>query len=78
MNTSTNITILRIASVIQRTGLSKSSLYEKLNPSSEQFDPSFPKQIKLGHAAVGWVESELSAWIEARIAASRRVEEAKH
>jgi prophage regulatory protein len=30
---------------------------------------TFPKQVTLGPKSVGWVESEVDSWIEARIAA---------
>jgi predicted DNA-binding transcriptional regulator AlpA len=31
----------------------------------------FPKRIKIGIRAVGWIESEVQIWVEKRIAASR-------
>jgi len=33
---------------------------------------TFPKAIKLGARSVGWLESEINAWIEAQVAASRK------
>ncbi|MFZ3001602.1 MAG: AlpA family phage regulatory protein [Undibacterium umbellatum] len=63
--------ILRLAKVMVRTGLSRSALYQKLDEKSPHFDPLFPKQIKLGANAVGWLESEVDNWIESRIQASR-------
>ncbi len=56
--------ILRLPEVISRTGYRKTVIYEKMKNNS------FPKQIKLGRA-VGWVEQEISCWIDARIEASR-------
>lgn len=32
----------------------------------------FPAKVSLGPRAVGWAEDEISAWIEARIAQSRK------
>jgi prophage regulatory protein len=31
----------------------------------------FPKPIKLGEKASGWLESDVDAWIDSRVAASR-------
>ena len=32
---------------------------------------SFPKPVRLGARAIGWIESEVDAWIREQIAASR-------
>ena len=61
----TNKTILRIAAVIARTGLPRSSIYLKISLGE------FPKPISLGERAVGWVSDEVDTWIDARIRASR-------
>lgn len=63
--------ILRRKQLEARTGLSRSTIYDKLNPLSPRHDPTFPTQISLGPDAVGWIESEVTAWIESRIRASR-------
>lgn len=74
--------ILRRRQVEARTGLARSTLYDRLNPHSPRYSPSFPKPIKLGEAggrraiAVGWIESEIDAWIESCATASRK--EAAH
>jgi prophage regulatory protein len=57
--------ILRLADVKARTGLSRSTIY--LNISNG----IFPRHISLGERCVGWLESEIDAWIVARIAKSR-------
>lgn len=44
-----------------RTGYSRSSIYLKMQ------DGTFPKPIKLGARAVGWLESEIEEWLQARI-----------
>lgn len=60
------ITILRRKQVEHRTGLSRSSIYEKIG------DGSFPCQIKLGGGrAVGWLEHEIENWLQSQIEASR-------
>lgn len=55
--------ILRRKQVEARTGLSRSTIYDLMR------DGHFPKPVSLGSQAVGWVESEVGAWVEARIAA---------
>lgn len=69
--------ILRLLKVMELTGLKRSTLYDKLNKGSPRHDPTFPKQVRLsisarGRSAVGFVEQEVTAWLEGRIAASRR------
>ena len=56
---------IRLPEVITRTGLKRSSIYAAVLAGT------FPAQIPLGERAVGWDESEVSAWIEARIQAAR-------
>lgn len=67
-------TIIRRKQVEALTGLSTSTIYAKFkrNPNRpHEYDPSFPRPIRLGAKSVGWVESEVIGWIEAKIAASR-------
>lgn len=58
--------ILRIKRLKEKTGLSGSSVYNKLNSRSKYFDETFPKPIRLGASSVGWLESEVDAWITSR------------
>lgn len=58
--------IIRLKIVQERTGLSRSTIYDKINPRSPRHDPTFPKQVNLGIGSVGWYESELIHWIESR------------
>lgn len=63
--------LLRREEVCKMTGLSKSGLYEKLNPKSPRYDPTFPSQVSLGPRSVAWYESEVLRWINARSSASQ-------
>lgn len=69
-------TIIRRKQLEARTGLSRSTIYGRLNPKSPQYDPTFPTPIELGHGMlnppVGWVESEVNAWITDQITNSRK------
>jgi prophage regulatory protein len=61
-----SVNILRVREVVRRTGIPTSSLYTLM----EADDPEsrFPAPIPLGPRRVGWVESEVDAWLRARIA----------
>jgi prophage regulatory protein len=63
--TSTAPTILRRLQVQQRTGLSRSTLYQYIK------DGAFPASIHLGPRAVGWLESDISDWIASRVKLAR-------
>ncbi len=56
-------TILRLPDVIKRVGLSRSSIYARINREGD----SFPKPIKLGERAIGWPSSAIDNWIEEQI-----------
>ena len=56
--------ILRMPAMRTRLGLSRSTLYNKINSASRWYDPTFPKPIRLGPAAIGWLESEIEHWIK--------------
>jgi prophage regulatory protein len=64
-------TILRRKQVEARTGLSRSTIYDKLSKKSPRFDPTFPRAIKLGINAVGWVEAEIDSWLHNRTQMNR-------
>ena len=50
--------ILRLPAVLDRTGLSRSTLYRKIQ------EGTFPKQIALGVRTAGWRESSIAAWMQ--------------
>lgn len=53
--------ILRLKEVINLTGLSRSTLYDRISQGI------FPENISLGGSTVGWVEHEVTDWIQERI-----------
>lgn len=53
---------LRIAAVVAKTGMRPSSIYDAMAKGN------FPKSVPLGPRIRAWVEEEVSAWQEARIA----------
>ncbi len=64
-------TILRRTEVEARTGLKRSTIYDKLDPESPRYDATFPKRVSLGTSAVGWLESEVDAWVASRQVVSK-------
>lgn len=65
-NSSAPVRILRMKALQDRVGLGRSSIYNRMNPASPQYDHTFPKPISLGGTAIGWVESQVTEWINSR------------
>ena len=59
-------TILRLPTVKNRTGLSRSTIYLRISMGT------FPAAISLGGRAVGWIESEVNDWLKQQIENSRK------
>jgi prophage regulatory protein len=57
--------ILRLPQVCEVTGLCRSQIYQM------EAELRFPRRIKIGTRAVGWLEQDVQAWLGARIEASR-------
>lgn len=57
--------ICRLPKVVAMTGLSRSAIYALMA------EGRFPLQVNLGPRTVGWVEAEVTGWIESRIAVTR-------
>ena len=58
--------ILRLPTVKARTGLSRSTIYLRVA------EGSFPAPVSLGGRAVGWIEAEITEWLNQQIKASRQ------
>ncbi|WP_354415527.1 helix-turn-helix transcriptional regulator [Variovorax atrisoli] len=58
--------LLRPKEAIARTGLSRSTFYDRQDPKSRYFDKSFPSPVQIGQSARGYREDELDAWIASR------------
>ena len=57
--------ILRLPTVKELTGLSRSTIYRQIS------EGSFPQAIPLGGRAVGWIEEEIAGWVDKKIATAR-------
>ncbi|WP_319529553.1 AlpA family phage regulatory protein [uncultured Cohaesibacter sp.] len=49
--------IIRLKTVLTRSGLSRSTLYRKIG------EGTFPAQIRISVRGAGWRESEVNRWI---------------
>ena len=54
--------LIKLSTVEEKTGQRKSWIYDQIR------EGNFPQQVRTGPGAVAWVESEVDAWIDARIA----------
>jgi len=61
--------ILRLPVVLDRTGLSRSTVYLRVT------EGRFPRPVSLGARAVGWIETEVEEWIARQIEVSREIRE---
>ena len=55
--TDSNDRILRVKTVLDRTGLSRSTLYRKIQ------NGTFPRQVQISTRCAGWRESAVDAWM---------------
>lgn len=62
------IKVIKISDVVKIGGICRSAIYNKLNPRSPYYDPTFPLPIKLGASSVGWLKHEVEAWLMAQAA----------
>ena len=51
--------IIRLKTVLARTGLSRSTLYRKIS------EGTFPRQTKISVRSAGWHETDVGRWIPA-------------
>jgi len=49
--------ILRLNTVLDRTGLSRATLYRKIQ------DGTFPRQVRIATRCAGWRESAVNEWM---------------
>jgi prophage regulatory protein len=60
------IRVVRVKGLVEMISVSRSTLYDWMNPASPRYDPTFPRSRPLSKkgVAVGWLESEVVAWIK--------------
>lgn len=52
--------VIRRKEVEERIGLACSTIYAMMSQGT------FPRPLKLGHRAVGWLESDIQVWLDAK------------
>jgi prophage regulatory protein len=57
-NRSDVMRVLRLAEVIEKTGLARSTIYKYADLGR------FPRPISLGGKSVGWIDSEIHEWLQ--------------
>jgi prophage regulatory protein len=74
LNTSYDaVQMLKLPQLIKLIGLSRSSVYDRLNPRSKRYDPDFPKPVKLNRAS-RWLLSEVEEWIRNKMSCRDRAD----
>lgn len=58
--------LYRLKEMMEVLKISKTGIYDKMDPRSKRYDPEFPLPIKLGPNAVAWRKSEVQYWIRSR------------
>ena len=64
--------ILRAKAAAERLGISTATFLNKANPKSRHYHPDFPQPVKVSANVTGWIESEITAYIE-KCATERKV-----
>lgn len=62
----TTYTVIRLPAVISLTGLSRSTIYNRIAQTN------FPKPVSLGGNSVGWIEEEVQSWLKSQIELPRK------
>lgn len=65
MPTETVERLIRVDEVMNRTGLTRSLMYQLMKTGD------FPKSVTIAGRAVAWQESAVSRWIQGRIEAAK-------
>ncbi|WP_091193844.1 AlpA family transcriptional regulator [Formivibrio citricus] len=55
---------IRLPELINKIGISRSSIYNKMNCNSKHHDSTFPLPKRLGPNTVAWLESEIEGWMQ--------------
>lgn len=60
------IQIIRMKELTVMLGLSRSTIYNKMNKRSPYHDPLFPPSLQLGSGAgaIGWLLTDILKWIQ--------------
>ena len=73
VGSSDSIVILRLPKVMERIGLSRINTYAMGDKKHDLYDPSWPTSIRLNLRSVGWLSSEIDAWLVSRVVSSHGI-----
>lgn len=68
------VNILRAKDLAKKLGIAVSTLYDWLNPKSPRYDQQFPKPIRLGSRAKGWLSSDINQWVANKLSVTDKVQ----
>ncbi|MGV8800805.1 helix-turn-helix transcriptional regulator [Pseudomonas aeruginosa] len=62
------VRVIRMKRLSELLSVSRSTLYDWLNPGSPRYDPAFPRPIRLSAkgGAVGWLVEDVMRWLDTR------------
>lgn len=63
---SRRLTVLTRRQTELKSGVGRTLIYEKGNPKSRYFDPTFPAAIRLSASSCGFFEHEIDEWLLSR------------
>lgn len=55
--------LVRISQLCALLAISRSTVYGRMSPGSNQFDPNFPRPVKLGPRSIGWRLSDVLDYV---------------
>lgn len=63
-----DVRVIRMKRLSEMLSVSRSTLYDWLNPSSPRYDSEFPKPVRLSAkgVAVGWFLDDVIRWLSTR------------
>lgn len=64
MNHQSSLGLIRVKDLARRLSVSTATIWNMTNPKSRHYNPAFPKPIKVSANVTGWIESEITAYIE--------------
>lgn len=63
-----DVRVVRMKRLSELLSVSRSTLYDWLNPGSPRHDPAFPRPMRLSAkgGAVGWLVEDVMRWLDTR------------
>lgn len=63
-----DVRVVRMKRLSELLSVSRSTLYDWLNPRSPRHDPAFPRPMRLSAkgGAVGWLVEDVMRWLDTR------------